>query len=222
MGSINLVASDNIKIAASYYAAVGSQAAVLLHMMPATKESWRDFANRLAEMGVASIAIDFRGHGQSQGGPDGYKKFSDADHQSSINDVTAAVEFLKNKGFSESNIFLAGASIGANLSLQFLAQHPQIKAAVLLSPGYDYRGVVTQPVAKSLHAGQAVYYVAAIEDMRGAGHTAAEMAQGLFNLTPPEIKKDLKIFEGGEHGTDILVVHPEFAAGLVLWLSNIN
>ena len=35
-------------------------------------------------------------------------------------------------------------------------------------------------------------------------------------------KKELKIFEGGEHGTDILAVHPEFAAELVRWLSNVN
>ncbi|MEK7501017.1 MAG: alpha/beta hydrolase [Patescibacteria group bacterium] len=222
MENINLVTSDNIKIAANYYAVAGSQAVVLLHMMPATKESWCEFAQELNQNGIVAVAIDLRGHGQSQGGPDGYKKFSDADHQFSINDAAAAVDFLKSKGFAEPSIFLAGASIGANLALQYLTQHPQIKAAILLSAGYNYRGVVTQSLAKSLHAGQAVYYVAATEDMRGAGNTAAEMAQGLFNLTPPEIKKDLKIFEGGEHGTDILAAHPDFAAGLVLWLSNIN
>jgi len=190
--------------------------------MPAAKESWREFAQELNQNNISALAIDLRGHGQSQGGSDGYKNFSDSQHQFSINDVAAAVEFLKTKGLAEENMFLAGASIGANLALQYLAQHSQIKAAVLLSPGYDYRGVITRPSAESLRAGQAVYYAAATEDRRGSGDTAAVMARGLYELTPPEVKKELKIFEGGEHGTDILAVHPEFAAELVRWLSNVN
>lgn len=218
MEKISFITLDSVKIAADYYPASGQKAMVLLHMMPAAKESWQDFANRLAEAGIASIAIDLRGHGESQGGPDGYKSFSDEEHQSSINDVAAAVEFLKNKGFAEENTSLAGASIGANLALQFLFQHPQIKAAVLLSPGYDYRGVITPPWARSLQAGQAVYYAAATEDMRSSGNTAAGMSQGLYDLTPPEVKKELKIFEGGEHGTDIFVSHPSLADEIINWL----
>ncbi|MBI4120499.1 MAG: alpha/beta hydrolase [Parcubacteria group bacterium] len=214
---------DGVKIAADYYAVPSAvKAVVLLHMMPAAKESWRGFAQELNQNNISALAIDLRGHGQSQGGPDSYKNFSDSQHQASINDVEATVEFLKNKGFYEPNIFLAGASIGANLALRYLAQHSQTKAAILLSPGYDYRGVITQPSAKSLPASQAVYYAAATEDMRGSGNTAAEMARGLYELTPPEVKKELKIFEGGEHGTDILTAHPEFAAELVSWLSNVN
>ena len=40
---------------------------VLLHMMPATKESWDTFAKKMQREGYASVAIDLRGHGESDG-----------------------------------------------------------------------------------------------------------------------------------------------------------
>ena len=34
-------------------------------MMPATKESWNEFSQKLREKGWHVLAIDFRGHGES-------------------------------------------------------------------------------------------------------------------------------------------------------------
>ena len=54
-------------------------------------------------------------------------------------DVKAAKDFLSAKGFSE--IYLIGASIGANTVLNYAVTDNTIKKLVLLSPGLTYRGV---------------------------------------------------------------------------------
>ena len=160
MKKIHLTAKDGIKIIADVYEknnAIGWL--VLVHMMPATKESWQDFAPEAQEAGYGSIAIDLRGHGESDGGPDGFLKFSDKEHQNSIFDLEAGVKYLieEKKAIAE-KIYFIGVSIGANLALQYIAENQEFRKAVLLSAGLDYRGIKTEPLVKNLKAGQKVYF----------------------------------------------------------------
>ena len=112
-------------------------------MMPEVRRSWIPLSTELNKVGVATLAIDLRGHGESVeiqkvGGAKlklDYEKFSDAEHQASRLDVDAAMNFLKSKGFLEENIVLAGASIGANLTLDAMYRYHKISRGVLLSPG---------------------------------------------------------------------------------------
>src|SRR3990172_1406945 len=128
-------------------------AVLLLHMMPAVKESWREFQEKLREAGFQSLAIDERGHGESvwkDGERIDYKNFTDAEQQEKILDVEVAMRFLAERGVESESVAVAGASIGANLALQYQAEHSEIKAAVLLSSGLNYRGVETEPLAKRI------------------------------------------------------------------------
>lgn len=219
MEKISFVTSDNIKIVGNYYPANGKQAVILLHMMPAIKESWQVLAQKLNQNNTSALAIDLRGHGESQGGPEGYRNFSDVEHQASMNDLEASLEFLKSKSFKEEDMNLAGASIGANLALWFLVKQSLIKKAVLLSAGYDYRGLLTKPLVRQLHKGQAVYIVGSQDDNRNSGESCGQMAQGLYDLVPGGIGKALKIFESSEHGTDIFTAHLEFVEEIADWLT---
>ncbi|MDO8303438.1 MAG: alpha/beta fold hydrolase, partial [Sedimentisphaerales bacterium] len=143
---MHLITSDKVKIACDYYPAPRVAGyLVLVHMMPATKESWKELAEQAAAVGFASIAIDLRGHGRSQSGPNGHEAFADEEHQQSIKDIEAATEFLKTQGAAPEDIILIGASIGANLCLWYLAEHPEFKKAVLLSAGESYRGIHFAP-----------------------------------------------------------------------------
>lgn len=115
-----------------------------------------------------------------------YKKFTDSKHQKSVLDLGASVDFLKLKGVSK--IHLVGASIGANLSLQYLTEHSDARSAILLSPGLDYRGVKTEERAAKLRAGQAVYYIAADDDPY-----SAQTVKTLYQKTPRRRNKRIKI-----------------------------
>lgn len=209
-----LLASDGAELAADYYPVAGSTRGVmLLHMMPSTRTSWGVFAERLAKAGFSAVAIDLRGHGESVGGPDGYRSFTDAEHQASINDVTAGVNFLRARGVEE--IVCIGASIGANLALWYCADHPEVAGAVLLSPGLNYRGIKAVPLARRLQTRQKIYVVAAWDDGLGSGN-AAIMAQEIFDACAA--RKKIILFDEGGHGTDLFAQHPELIRTLLEWL----
>lgn len=206
--------SDNFSIIGDWYHAPGERGALLLHMMPATRESWKSVAQALQGAGISVLAIDLRGHGESSFGPNGYQQFSDDEHQLSIRDVEAGIAFLKEKGITD--ISLGGASIGANLAFQYMAKHHEISSAFLLSPGLNYRGIETENTAQLLSATQQVYFIGDEDDMRSSGASAAAMARRLYELTPA--KKDIKLTKGAGHGTDILKANSELVQELVLWL----
>jgi len=208
MTDIFLTTKDGVKIAANLYEAENPVGwLVLTHMMPAAKESWRSFAAELQKYGYESIAVDLRGHGESEAGPDGFLKFSDSEHQKSIMDLESAVDYLiKNRGerAAPNKISFIGASIGANLSLQYISEHREFKTAVLLSAGLNYRGIKTKSLVKNLKAGQKVFFVSSQDNGENV-----EENQKLYDLTPAAVEKKIKIYETGGHGTDILKNQPK-------------
>lgn len=157
--------TDGVEIVGTYRNTGQQKIAILLHMMPATKESWDGFAARLLEAGYASLAIDERGHGEStMGGTLNYKKFTDVEQQAKRLDLEAAIAFAKEKGFGENQIVLIGASIGANLVIQAMPEHPNIPVAIALSPGLDYHGVKTTVPVFKMHDYQFLVVVASDDD----------------------------------------------------------
>ncbi len=196
---VDFQTQDGVNIVADYYPAQdSSRGIILLHMMPATRESWNDFAAKLQGAGFHALAIDLRGHGESGGGS--YQNFSDEQHQASIRDLEAAAKFLRDKGIAE--LFFAGASIGANLALQYLAEHPETKAAVLLSPGVDYRGIKIEPLATRVSDKQKILFVGAEDDAATMDGTCEEIAARLGG--PQKI-----CYQTGGHGTNLFRSHPE-------------
>ena len=133
--------------------------------MPATKESWEPTMEALVKLGYSSIAIDERGHGQStMNGELDHESFSDSAHQAKIHDVEAANAYLLAQGFSQENIVLMGASIGANLAIQFQGMTPEIQISIALSPGINYRGVMADKAMEQVSGKQHVVLVASNED----------------------------------------------------------
>jgi len=205
MQKVAFVTSDGVRIVGNYYPIENPRAVVLfLHMMPATKESWDTLARTLQEKDTASLAIDLRGHGESAEVKSekskvkrlDYKTFTYEDRQRHELDVEAAIEWLQQEqGFSLDKVRLAGASIGANLTLQALAMHREIKQGVALSPG-NYRGEV-KPLAEKLQLDQWIFYATSKDD-----GTNVKEVEELFAAT--KARKELKIYENGGHGTTML------------------
>lgn len=205
METVKFQTTDRVVIVGDFVNSNGAKKAVLLlHMMPSARKSWQPLSAELNKAKFATLAIDLRGHGaslemQKVGGAKlklDYKNFSDAEHQASRLDVDAAMNFLKSKGFPEENIALAGASIGANLTLDAMYRYKKISKGVLLSPGLDYRGVKTESAMGGLETAQKIWIIAAKKDEYSANSTK------ILAELRPDISK-ATIFSGSDHGTDL-------------------
>lgn len=215
MEKVYLTTSDGVEIAGDWYEATGSeksQSVLLLHMMPAAKESWKNFAEALAEKSISSLAIDLRGHGEStNGGTLDYTTFADADHQDSRLDLEAALLWLVERGFEESNIAVVGASIGANLAIRTMAEHERIRVGIALSPGIDYRGVTTNDAVEKLRDGQLALLCASEDDPQSFG------AVNELNEINGEQTRRI-ILSGAGHGTTMFENDPEFMKQCAEWI----
>lgn len=208
--TLNLKTLDGKDLAAALYAPRPEDGEALrggivfTHMMPATKESWDALAAKFAEDGYLGLAIDLRGHGESDGGPKAYTKFTDEEHQKSILDLDAAAKFLIGKGLTAEQIVFVGASIGANLSIRYLADHHDFKTAVLFSAGLNYRGVESERAARELAAGQRILLISSKDD----GENASEN-ETIYAALKEGVIRDIKIYDRGGHGTNLLTSHSE-------------
>ncbi|MFA4954542.1 MAG: alpha/beta fold hydrolase [Patescibacteria group bacterium] len=213
---ITFVTSDGVTISGSWQSPGEGMAVLLVHMMPETKESWVGMQSALAERGIASLAIDLRGHGESTS-KDGvvldYKTFSDAEHQASINDLEAALGWLASNGVAKKRIGACGASIGANLALRLLTQEPEVPFAVLLSPGADYHGTNAVADAERILPQQAVCVVSSENDLE-----SFEASQRLFATAKSKIKDAIN-FKNAGHATRMFMAEAGLVARLAEWMA---
>jgi len=114
---------DGGSIEAAWFAAGAHKAVIFAHGAIYSKESWYFLAEDFQQQGVAALAIDFRGYGNSKAGNSAQKMY----------DVLAAVAWLKQRGFDDIN--MVGASMGGAAVLAALAQETvPIDKVVLLAP----------------------------------------------------------------------------------------
>jgi len=107
----------------------GDRGVVLAHGGGLLKESWEKQGRTLAEAGFRSLALDFRGEGQSRGGTqklplDEVRHF----------DVLAAVRYLRVTGAK--SVSVVGASMGGDYAAEAAEAEPNaIDRLVLLAAG---------------------------------------------------------------------------------------
>ncbi len=208
---------DRVVIIGTFVSAPESKgAALLLHMMPSDRTSWMPFQGLLADRGVASLAIDLRGHGEStlqDGRRISYQDFKDADHQRSSEDVRASLRWLQTHGFPSERIVLAGASIGANLALVACSQDAQIRGALLLSPGANYRGVKTFEAAAALSPSQGLWAAASMGDDEDSFQETKQLVERCSTK-----QKTFTPLTASGHGTIMLDRRPDMAVKAVDWI----
>lgn len=191
-----LLTEDNMRIA---YSMEGNGPAVLLvHMLNENKSSWDGFAKKLHEAGFSTVAIDLRGHGESEGS---WTTFSEEDYKKMELDIKAAYDFVTKKNIPV--VSIVGASIGANHALRFAKDTP-LHSVVLLSPGLDYRGITTQDVIKEIK--QPLLIISSEEDTYAAKSSAS------LHATHGE----LQLLVGNKHGTRML--NDTVSENIISWL----
>jgi len=177
---------------------------LLLHQWQSDRHSYDEFAKRMQTTGFTVLSIDGRGFGESTRKSDGTSVTagrSDADVKAMLGDVGAAIDFLKKqKNVDASKIGIVGASYGSSLAIIYAADHPDVKAVVLLSPGLNYFG--------NMPIGPAVEKYVENDLLLFAAEDDKESADAVRKLTSEksDSRRGEKIYPSGGHGTALFKV----------------
>ncbi len=175
---VELQTDDGLRMRATYYGQKAKARAVpviLLHDFKATRNAFAELAPTLQSAGFAVIAPDLRGHGAStklqvDGRPQrevGAARLSREDVRLMIRfDMEAVRRFLVEKNDAEdvnlNKLCLIGAEMGASVALNWAAadwlapplavgkQGQDVKALVLISPTWSFKGVPVKDAVQTL------------------------------------------------------------------------
>ena len=193
---------DGVRLIGTFYVAerVNSPAVLLLHQWQSDRHSYDEFAKRLQAKGFAVLSIDGRGFGESTKAVDGMTVPPDRSERSvraMLGDVNAAFDYLgRQQDVDPTRMSIIGASYGSSLAIIYAADHPNVKAVALLSPGLNYFGnMPTEPAVKK-YGERPLMLVAASDD--------AESADAVRELKTASPNAEDKVYERGGHGTTLL------------------
>ena len=161
----------------------GERGVVLAHGGRFDKESWEKQGRVLAEAGFRVLAIDFRGRGQSRGGPQ--SKSSDDGVQY---DVMAAVRYLRENG--SKTVSVVGASFGGGAAAEVSVESRigEIDRLVLLAPSS-----IDEPERMK---GRKLF-ITSRDDPQADGSPRLVKIREQYEKAPPP--KELVILDGSAH-----------------------
>lgn len=120
---IRLRAPGGPPLAASLWGAPpGAPGVVVVPGFGSRRQNHADFAAAAAGAGMAALALDVRGHGESGGRLDG----------GALDDVLAALGHLAARGHAPLGV--RGSSMGGFLALHAAAREPRVRAVVAICP----------------------------------------------------------------------------------------
>ncbi len=202
---VDVPGAGGLTLKGTFYGAVpnAAPAVLLLHMYGHTRATWVELAMRLQDAGIASLAIDLRGHGETGGAEDWLL---------ASQDVTAAYEWLGARDdVDAARLGGVGASIGANLIMVLGASDPTVDAIGLLSPGFDYFRV--EIGGAMLLYGDRPALLAATELDGYSAQTVRTMADQASGPV------ELLVYGGSAHGTDMFDTEPGLIDAIVDFLA---
>ncbi len=171
----------------------GAPGVVVVPGLGSRKENHADMGDALAAAGMAAVAIDLRGHGDSGGTLDG----------GALDDVVAALDLLAARGHGP--LGLRGSSMGGLLALTAAAADPRVRAVVAICAARPEGLAATigedWPLALPLEA------AVARDDgvARGYWHATGDdrvpwgSSMALAGITPHPMR--LRVALGGGHGS---------------------
>jgi pimeloyl-ACP methyl ester carboxylesterase len=148
--AVTLHAQDGVTLQADYFMGslegpASGGALVLLHMNRSDRTSWAPIRGALGKAGIATLALDLRGMGQSvdEGGTLAARvQAGDPELYNAMDqDAAAAVAWLESRAYPPQRIGLMGASVGCSVALRTASQDGRLAGVAALSPGTDYLGV---------------------------------------------------------------------------------
>jgi dienelactone hydrolase len=191
---------------------------LLLHQCNRQRKVWDDLATRLVTAGLSVMTVDLRGYGDSSGTP--VDKLSPEESNIVFNqkfptDVETAYQFLVSQpGVARNDIVVGGASCGVNQSVHVAANHPEVKALLLLSEGTDSGGRQFLRSSPNMPV-----FMASADDDPDFGVT--EIMQWLFSFSTNPLSKFVHYPTGG-HGVEMFDAHKELPGMIVAWVASLT
>ena len=107
---------------------------VLIHQFGLDRSQWAPHVPAFVEAGYVVLTLDLRGHGQSDPADGALTDLLEDPNQAPL-DVDAALAALAQDGAVDpERLAVVGTSIGANLAVVAMHQHPEVDLAVPISP----------------------------------------------------------------------------------------
>lgn len=204
---VTFTATDGLDIVTTYATPGGEPpfpGVMLLHMLGSNRQVWETTAmvDALRLAGYAVLAVDMRGHGDTEG---------ERDFETVGDDLAVVYEaFAQFDMVDAEKTAVMGGSIGANMALLLAVDFPEIDGAVLLSPGENYLGVsITDEIEDY---GERPLLIIASEEDTYAASSSSKLAERAANST-------LRMLSGVGHGTTMLVNQPDLSDEIVDWLN---
>jgi dienelactone hydrolase len=209
--TIDLKSPDGITLKASYFSPGRPGAGLLLfHACNRDRSSWNGLATAAAARGFHVLAMDYRGYGQSGGtrsdDPQQLQWIADREWPG---DIDAAYAWLTSQpGVDKTRMAAAGASCGANQSVQLARRHPEVRTVVLLSGGIAANGrefirdSAWLPIFGAASHGDG----GAVETLRWAMGWSRNPSNKFVE------------YQAAGHGTDMFAVEKELQPQLLTWL----
>jgi len=209
---VSLKAPDGTSLKATYSSpGKPGPGIVLLHMCNSQRKAWTHLAELLTAQGFHTIALDYRGFGESGGGsldgldPGERRQFV---QEKWPGDIDAAFDFLvAQTGVDRSRVGAAGGSCGVDNAIQLARRHPDVKALVLLAGGTTSSG--EDFLARSPWL--PIFASAAADD-----GTAVDTMRWLVGFSSGALNR-LQEYPNGGHGTEMFAVHKDLEPAIVSW-----
>jgi dienelactone hydrolase len=211
---VQFTTPDNWTLTGFYFKPIGpiNKSVVLLHQLGADKSSWGDLPATFQYSGIGVLVVDQRGHGDSfiNGRKKSYSTFGPDDFQKMVDDGEAFATFFKERRPND-EIYFVGASIGANVALNYAARDKNLSGVVMLSPGIDYRGIATTGTI-SQYGSRPLLLIAS------KGDEYSTLSAKQLSEKSPSTRTTLQVVEGSAHGTNLLNANPELKRTLGQWI----
>lgn len=199
-----LQVSEEQSLIGDFYPENSNKGIILIHASNKDRTSWDFLIPELRREEYNIITFDLRGHGEST---TSLTEISQKDFNEMPSDVKAALNYLNEKNINEVSII--GASIGANIGINYAVKDPKIHRVVLISPGVEYKGINTLNSIKRYN--RPLLIMASEED-----EYSWNSSNQLFSLSPSKVR--FEPYKGSLHGTEILKQNATSREILIKWL----
>lgn len=189
----------------------------LMHMYDRGRADFAELIPLLLERKWAVLNVDLRGHGKSasvRGHVILPQHLRLADFRMMATDLDLLIDAAaqRDRRIDTTHLAIIGASIGASVGLQYGAQHPEVRALALLSPGLSYKKLNSE-----LHL--AKYGKRPVLFMVGKYDTYAYLSsRSLDSAAWGEHR--LVVYDNPKHGTDLFAAEPGADSLIVDWLDS--